>query len=211
VVGEDEPLFQAGLLHILGEAGVTVVAVAENAQDLLREVRTHQPDLALVDLRMPPGSSDDGLRAAREIHSGVPAIPVLILSQFIEDEFAVDFLADERGGVGYLLKDGITDAATFVAMVRQVAAGASVIDPAVLAWMIARQRRRDALDELTPRERDVLTLMADGMSNHGIAESLVVTDSAVERHITGIFAKLGLAAEMNSHRRVLAVLRFLKR
>jgi DNA-binding NarL/FixJ family response regulator len=211
VVGEDQPLLRAGIVHILDGAGLDVVGATDNAKDLVEKVRTHRPDIAVVDIRMPPHFGDDGLRAALEIRALVPAVAVLIVSQFLEDRYAMDLLGDRPEGVGYLLKDRIADTASFTDAVRRVAAGGSVIDAAVVRRLVGRRRRQGPIDELSTREREVLALMAEGRSNQGIAEVLVVTVSAVERHVTRIFAKLALPLESQDHRRVLAVLSYLHR
>jgi DNA-binding NarL/FixJ family response regulator len=204
VVGEDQPLFRAGIVNVLSGAGLDVVAVADDATELVSLVRRHRPSIALIDIKMPPTMTDDGLRAAHQIRAGVPSVPVLVLSQFLEDDYALDLLGDRPEGVGYLLKDGIADSESF-------AGGESVIDPAVVARLIAQRRRHDSVEDLTTREGDVLELMAQGRSNQGIATELFVTVSAVERHVTRIFVKLELPVEAHDHRRVLAVLRFLQR
>ncbi|HEV7528462.1 MAG TPA: response regulator transcription factor [Solirubrobacteraceae bacterium] len=210
VVGEDNPLFQAGVVHVLEEAGLDVVAVANDATDLVRQVQAHRPDVALIDIKLPPDLTDDGLRAARELRSSAPTVRILLLSQLLADDLAIDLIGDRPGGVGYLLKDRIADAASFVDAVRRVAGGESVIDREIVVRLIGH-RRRHSIDDLTAREREVLALMAEGQSNRGIARELFVTVSAVERHVTRIFTKLGLPPEPQSHRRVLAVLRFLHR
>jgi DNA-binding NarL/FixJ family response regulator len=209
VVGEDQALFREGVVHVLRASGFDVVAATDNADDLVRKVRAHSPDVAVVDIQMPPGFSDDGLRAAREIRTIRPAVAVLILSQFLEDRYAIDLLGDQPEGVGYLLKDRVSDVGTFAEAVRRVARGGSAIDAEVVRGLVGRRRTRDPLDDLTVRERDVLHLMGQGRSNQGIAAALVVTVSAVERHVTSIFAKLGLPKETHDHRRVLAVLQYL--
>ncbi|HWD73574.1 MAG TPA: response regulator transcription factor [Solirubrobacteraceae bacterium] len=210
VVGEDQPLFRQGVLHVLEEAGLDVVASAADANDLLRKARAHLPDVAVVDIQMPPHLGDDGLNAACQIRSIKPSIAVLILSQFLEDRYAIQLIGDRPEGVGYLLKDSIADAASFVDAIRRVARGGSAIDAEVVAALVGRRSRRSPLDGLTTREREVLTLMAEGLSNQGIADRLVVTVSAVERHVTTLFAKLGLAQKPAVHRRVLAVLQLLR-
>jgi DNA-binding NarL/FixJ family response regulator len=192
----------------LEEAGLDVVASAADANDLLRKARAHLPDVAVVDIQMPPHLGDDGLKVACQIRSIKPAIAVLILSQFLDDRYAIQLIGDHPEGVGYLLKDSIADAGSFVDAIRRVARGGSAIDAEVVAALVGRRSRRTALDGLTTREREVLTLMAEGLSNHGIADRLVVTVSAVERHVTTLFGKLGLAPEPATHRRVLAVLRY---
>jgi DNA-binding NarL/FixJ family response regulator len=210
VVGEDQPLFRAGVIHVLDEAGFDVVDATDNAKELVLQARAHRPDIAIVDIKMPPNFGDDGLRAAHEIRSAAPMTAVLVLSQFLEDDYAIDLLSDRPEGVGYLLKDRLADVASFIDAVRRVAAGGSVIDAAVVSRLVGRRRKRDPLHDLTTREHEVLALMAEGRSNGGIAEVLVVTISAVERHVTRIFAKLGLPPEAQDHRRVLAVLRYLR-
>jgi DNA-binding NarL/FixJ family response regulator len=211
VVGEDQPLFREGVVQVLRQADFEVAAATGDARDLVRKVRAHAPDVAVVDIQMPPNHGEDGLLAAREIRSEAPSIGILVLSQYLEDRYALSLLADRADGVGYLLKDRLADVDGFLDAVRRVARGGSAIDPEVVGRLVRRRRSRDPVDELSPRERDVLTLMAEGRSNHGIAETLVVTVSAVERHVTSIFAKLDLGNDTQGHRRVLAVLRYLQR
>jgi DNA-binding NarL/FixJ family response regulator len=212
VVGEDQPLMRAGVVRALEEAdGFEVVAVAGNAPDLLRKTRAHKPDVVVTDIQMPPDLTDDGLRAAIEIRATQPGVGVLVLSQFLEERYAIDLVGDRADGVGYLLKDRVGDLALFTDAVRRVARGGSALDPEVVQRMVGRRRTSSPLDELTPREREVITLMAEGRSNHGIADRLVVTVAAVERHVTSIFSKLDLRAVPEDHRRVLAVLKFLDR
>ena len=211
VVGDDQPLFREGVVQILRAAGFDVVASAADARDLVRKARAHCPDVAVVDIRMPPHFSDDGLVAAKEIRVATPKVGILILSQFLDDRYVIDLLGEEPNGVGYLLKDRVANVGMLADAVCSVARGGSVIDPEVVRLLVGRRRRHDPVDELTPREGEVLTLMAEGKSNHGIAETLVVTVSAVERHVTSIFAKLDLGEDTNGHRRVLAVLRYLRR
>jgi DNA-binding NarL/FixJ family response regulator len=211
VIGEDQALLRQGIVSLLNAAGFEVVAEAGDAPDLVRKVGAHQPDVAIVDVQMPPENTDDGLRAAIEIRAAHPDVGVLVLSQFAEERYAVDLLADSAAGVGYLLKDRVTDFTGFAEAVRRVGAGGTVLDPTVVAHMLGRRRRDDPLDTLTPREREVLELMAEGRSNKGIAEALVVTSHAVEKHVTSIFSKLGVASGTEDHRRVLAVLEFLRR
>jgi DNA-binding NarL/FixJ family response regulator len=212
VVGEDQPLMRAGVVRALEEEdGFEVVAVAGNAPDLLRKTRAHKPDVVVTDIQMPPDLTDDGLRAAIEIRATQPGVGVLVLSQFLEERYAIDLVGDRADGVGYLLKDRVGDLALFTDAVRRVARGGSALDPEVVQRMVGRRRTSSPLDELTPREREVITLMAEGRSNHGIADRLVVTVAAVERHVTSIFSKLGLRAVSEDHRRVLAVLTFLDR
>ena len=211
VIAEDQALLREGMVRLLADAGFEVVAEAADAPDLLRKVGAHKPDVAVVDVQMPPDNTDDGLRAALEIRATRPEVGVLVLSQFAEERYAIDLVGDDASGVGYLLKDRVSDFAAFADAVRRVAAGGVVLDPTVVAHMLGRRRRDDPLDELTPREREVLELMAEGRSNRGIAELLVVTSAAVEKHVTAIFSKLDLPAETGDHRRVLAVLAFVRR
>jgi DNA-binding NarL/FixJ family response regulator len=211
VVGEDQPLFREGLICVLRAAGIDVVAAADNADDLVRKARAFRPDVAVVDIRMPPNFGDDGIYAACEIRALDKRIAVLVLSQFLEASYAFEVLGDRPEGVGYLLKDGVGDVPSFIEAVRRVAGGGTAIDPAVVGRLVDQQRRHDPVGALTKREREVLALMAEGRSNHGIAKDLVVTISAVERHVTSIFGKLGLLSDPADHRRVLAVLRYLQR
>ena len=208
VVGEDQPLFREGVVHALRGAGLDVVATTGDAEDLVRKTQAHAPDIALVDIQMPPHFADDGLQAAKEIRAADPRVGVLLLSHYLEDRYVAELLADRPQGVGYLLKGRVTEIEGFVDAVRRVAHGGSVIDPEVLGRLVGRRRGGDPLGGLTPREREVLGLMAQGKSNRGIAEGLVVTDSAVERHVTNIFSKLDLPMDAQDHRRVLAVLRY---
>jgi DNA-binding NarL/FixJ family response regulator len=210
VVGEDPALFREGVVHVLRASGFDVVAATADARDLVRKARAHSPDVAVVDIRMPPGFGDDGLRAAREIHAIEPVIGVLVLSQFLEEGYAVDLLGDRPEGIGYLLNDRVADVGSFAEAVRRVARGGSVIDPDVIRGLVGRRRTRDPVDELTRREREVLELMGQGRSNQGIADGPVITVSAVERHVTSLFVKLGLANNACDHRRVLAVLQYLR-
>jgi DNA-binding NarL/FixJ family response regulator len=210
VVAEDSVLLREGIVRILEDAGIEVAGQAGDAEDLLRKVRAHKPDVAITDIRMPPSHTDEGLRAAHEIRAELPGVGVLVLSQYVEQGYALDLLADNAAGVGYLLKDRVGDVETFLDAVNRVAAGGSALDPEVVSQLLGRKRRDDPLDELTAREREVLGLMAEGRSNHAIAESLVVTERAVEKHVTGIFSKLGLTNTPEDHRRVLAVLAYLR-
>jgi DNA-binding NarL/FixJ family response regulator len=210
VIGEDQALLREGIVRLLTDAGFEVVAEAADAPDLLRKVRAHRPDVAIVDVQMPPGNEDDGLQAAIEIRAELPQVGVLVLSQFVEERYAVDLIGDSAAGVGYLLKDRVADFATFADAVRRVAAGGTALDPTVVSRMLGRRRRDDPFEELTARERQVLELMAEGRSNRGIAEALVVTPHAVEKHVTSLFAKLGVSGAAEDHRRVLAVLSFLR-
>jgi DNA-binding NarL/FixJ family response regulator len=200
-----------GIVHVLEEGGFNVVATAADADELLRKTRAHTPDVVVTDIRMPPTLTDDGLRAAQAIRAELPEIGVLVLSQFLEARYALDLVGERAQGVGYLLKDRVGDLHTFVDAVRRVASGGSALDPDVVQSMIGRQRIDDPIDELTEREREVLALMAEGRSNKGIAEQLVVTVAAVERHVTSIFGKLGMRPATEDHRRVLAVLGYLHR
>jgi DNA-binding NarL/FixJ family response regulator len=210
LVAEDQALLRAGLIGILEKGGIEVVAQAADATDLLRKARAHKPDVVVTDVQMPPDHTDDGLRAAVQIRQELPDTGVLVLSQFLEESYALDLVGEDAAGVGYLLKDRVGDVATFIESVRRVAAGGSALDPRVVASMLGRRRKDDPLDTLSPRERDVLCHMAEGLSNQGIGEALHVTPAAVEKHVTGIFAKLGLGDEPTAHRRVLAVLRLLR-
>ncbi len=210
VIADDAVLLREGAARLLEDAGFEVVAQAGDAEDLLRKVRAHKPDVAVIDIRMPPDHVDDGLRAALEIRSELPNVGLLLLSQYVEERYLSQLLADGAEGVGYLLKDRVADVERLSDAVRRVAAGGSVLDPAVVAHMLGRRERDEPLDELTPREREVLALMAEGRTNRAIAEDLVVSERAVERHVTAIFGKLGLTAGEGDHRRVLAVLAFLR-
>lgn len=210
VVADDSVLLREGLVRLLEEAGFEVVAQAGDAEDLLRKVRAHKPDAAIVDVRMPPTHTDEGIRAAQEIRAELPTVGVLVLSQYVEEVYARELLADDAAGVGYLLKDRVSDVEAIADAVRRVAEGGSALDPEVVSAMLGRARESDPLEALTPREREVLALMAEGRSNSAIAERLVVTDRAVEKHVTSIFSKLDLAAAPSDHRRVLAVLAFLE-
>jgi DNA-binding NarL/FixJ family response regulator len=210
VVGEDSLLLREGIVRVLGEAGFDVVAQAGDAQELLREVSAHKPDVAVVDIRMPPTDTDDGLRAAIEIRRRLPRTGVMVLSQYLEEGYALDLVGDSAEGTGYLLKDRVGDVERFADSVRRVAEGGSALDPEVIAQVLGRSRRRDPLAELTAREREVLALMAEGRSNQAIAEQLAVTERAVEKHVTRIFDKLGLMPAAGDHRRVRAVLTFLR-
>ena len=210
VVADDSVLLREGVVRLLEENGFDVVGQAGDADDLIRKVKAHKPDVAVVDIRMPPTNTDDGLRAALEIRAELPDTGVLVLSQYVEEGYALDLVGESAGGVGYLLKDRVADVDRFVDSVRRVADGGSALDPEVVSQLVGRARRDDPLDELTPREREVLELMAEGRSNHAIAEHMIVTERAVEKHVTSIFGKLGLAPAPEDHRRVLAVLAFLR-
>jgi len=210
VVADDAVLLREGVVRILREAGFDVQAQAGNAEDLLLHVRSLEPDVAVVDIRMPPTHTDEGLRAALRIRAEHPGVGVLVLSQYVEPAYALELLAGSAEGVGYLLKERIGNIDEFVDAVRRVAAGGSALDPAVVSEIVGRRRRDDPLSGLTPREREVLELMAEGRSNQGIAARLVVSERAVEKHVTNIFGKLQLPTEAADHRRVLAVLTFLR-
>ena len=203
-------LLREGLARLLGDAGFDVVSQAGNAEDLLRHVAMHRPDVAIVDIRMPPTHTDEGLVAAQAIRERHPDVGVLVLSQYVEPAYALELLGQSAEGVGYLLKDRVSDLEEFAASVRRVAEGGSALDPAVVDQLVGRKRRDDPLDELTPREREVLELMAQGRSNQAIAERMFVTLRAVEKHVTSIFTKLRLPASTEDHRRVLAVLAYLR-
>jgi DNA-binding NarL/FixJ family response regulator len=207
-VAEDSVLLREGIVRLLTEAGLEVVAQAGDADDLLRKARSHKPEVAIIDIRMPPGNADDGLQAAKLIRAELPETGVLVLSQYAEEHYAMQLLADGADGVGYLLKDRVGDVDAFVDAVRRVASGGSALDPEVVARMVGR-RRDDPLESLTPREREVLELMAQGLSNKAICERLFLSERAVERHITGVLSKLGIPATGHEHRRVLAVLAYL--
>jgi DNA-binding NarL/FixJ family response regulator len=208
VIAEDNALLRAGLVRLLEDEGVDVVGQAGDAEDLLRKARAHRPDVVITDIRMPPTNTDEGLRAARTIREELPGTGVLVLSQYVEEAYALELLAGSAEGVGYLLKDRVADAADFLSAVERVAAGGSALDPEVVGHMLGRRRRDDPLEALTAREREVLSLMAEGRSNRGIAERLVVSERAVEKHVTAIFGKLGLTTSGEDHRRVLAVLTY---
>lgn len=210
VVGEDQPLVRKGVVAVLEEAGFEVVGVAGDAPDLIRKARAHKPDVVITDIQMPPGNTDDGLRAAQQIRADQPDVGVLILSQYLDAGYALDLVGDRAEGAGYLLKERVGDLSLFTDAVRRVARGGSALDPEVVQRMVGRPRGGGALAELTPREREVLALIAEGRSNKGIAEQLVVTVGAVERNVTNIFDKLGLRSAPEDHRRVLAVLVYLK-
>jgi DNA-binding NarL/FixJ family response regulator len=210
VVGEDQPIVREGVVHVLQDSGFDVVGTAENARDLVRITGVQRPDVVVTDIQMPPDNTDDGLRAALEIRTTLPDVGVLVLSQFLEDRYAMDLVADSAEGVGYLLKENVGELRMFTEAVRRVASGGSALDPAVVARLVGRKRKAGPLDKLTPRERDVLALVAEGRSNAGVAQELVVSVAAVERHVTSIFDKLGLHRSPEQHRRVLAVLKYLR-
>jgi DNA-binding NarL/FixJ family response regulator len=210
VLADDSILLREGIARLLEDAGFEVVAQSGTAEDLLRHVGMHKPDVALVDIRMPPTQTDEGLRAAQQIRERWPETGVLVLSQYVEPAYAMELLGENAEGVGYLLKDRVSDVDEFAAAVRRVGEGGSALDPAVVSQLVGRRRRDDPLEELTPREREVLELMAEGRSNQAIAEKLVITLRAVEKHVTSIFSKLRLSSTPEDHRRVLAVLTYLQ-
>ncbi|MGN6431561.1 MAG: response regulator transcription factor [Gaiellaceae bacterium] len=209
-IAEDSVLLREGLARLLDDAGIDVVAQSGDADDLLLKVRSYSPDVAIVDIRLPPTHNDEGMRAALEIREKHPNVAVLVLSQYVELGLALQLLADSAEGVGYLLKDRISDVDEFVAALRRVADGGSALDPIIVSTLLSRERPDDPLAELTPREREVLELMAGGSSNQGIADELVITVRAVEKYVSSIFTKLGLPSTGSESRRVLAVLTFLR-
>jgi DNA-binding NarL/FixJ family response regulator len=209
-IAEDSVLLREGLARLLEEADFDVVARCEDAQDLLVKVHSYSPDVAIVDIRLPPTHNDEGLQAALEIRKRHPAMGVLVLSQYVEVGLAMTLLAESAEGVGYLLKDRIGDVKEFLSAVRRVASGGSALDPIIVSNLLARQRTDDPISQLTPREREVLELMATGSSNQGIADELVITLRAVEKYVSSIFGKLGLPSTGSESRRVLAVLLYLR-
>ncbi len=210
VIAEDQALLREGIVALLRERGVDVVAQAEDGDGLLRILAGHKPDLAIVDVRLPPTFTDEGIRAAIEARGRHPGLGILILSQYVEPVYTAELLATGHGGIGYLLKERVGDLATFVAAVQRVAQGGSALDPEVVRRMLGRQRPDDPLRALTGREREVLASMAEGKSNSGIAAALSVGEPAIEKHVTAIFRKLGLGSESTEHRRVHAVLTYLR-
>jgi DNA-binding NarL/FixJ family response regulator len=210
VIAEDSVLLREGLVRLLAEAGIEIVGQAGDGEDLLRKTRAHKPDVVITDIRMPPTQTDEGLRAAQVIRGELPQTGVLVLSQHVEEAYVMELLGENAEGVGYLLKDRVADVERFVEAVERVARGGSALDPEVVSHMLGRRRREDPLAELTPREREVLGLMAEGYSNSAVAAQLVVTERAVEKHVTNIFGKLGFASEPDHHRRVLAVLAYVR-
>ena len=210
VIADDSVLLRAGLVRLLEDAGFEVVAQASDAEDLLRKVRAHRPTVAVTDIRMPPTQTDEGLRAAQQIRREMPEVGVLVLSQYIDEGYAVELLQGSAEGIGYLLKDRVSDVSAFTDALRRVGEGGSALDPEVVTQLLGRRRTNDPLDRLTPREREVLGHMAEGRSNAAIARSLVVTERAIEKHVTSIFSKLGLSTVEDGHRRVLAVLAYLE-
>jgi DNA-binding NarL/FixJ family response regulator len=209
VIAEDLALLREGIAALLTDAGDHVVAAVADADALLAAAAEHAPDLAIVDVRMPPTQTDEGIRAALELRRRQPAVAILILSQYVEERYATDLLTGGSHGVGYLLKDRVADVGEFLVACRRVAAGGTAIDPEVVSQLLTRRRQADLLDDLTPREREVLGLMAEGHTNSSIADRLVVTGGAVEKHIRNVFQKLGLPPTDQQHRRVLAVLTYL--
>ena len=209
LIAEDSVLLRAGLTRLLLDAGLDVIASVGDATALVEAVERHQPDLAVVDVRMPPTNTDDGLRAALTIRSKWPEVGILVLSQYVEERYATELLAHDTAGLGYLLKDRVADVADFLGAVHRVAEGGTALDPEVVTQLLARSRRRDPLAALSPREREVLGHMAAGLSNSAIAHVLVVNDGTVEKHVSNIFTKLDLPPADRTHRRVLAVLRWL--
>ena len=209
IVADDSILLREGLVRLLEDAGFDVVGQAGDGEELMRKARAHKPDVAIVDIRMPPTRTDEGLRAALAIRDELPETGVLVLSQYLEEEYALELLGDDAAGVGYLLKDRVSDLERFADAVRRVGEHGSALDPEVISQMLGRRRVEDPLADLTPREREVLRLMTEGRSNQAIAEALVVSERAVEKHVTSIFAKLDLQPAAEDHRRVLAVLAFL--
>jgi DNA-binding NarL/FixJ family response regulator len=210
IVGEDDVLMREGIVRLLAEAGLDVVAQAGDADDLLRKALAYRPDIAVVDVQMPPHRADDGLVTAMELRRRLPGLGVLVLSQFNEESYALDLIGDNPEGVGYLLKERVGDVETFVSAIRRVAAGGTALDAAVVRRMLGRDRRDDPLDKLTVRERAVLAVMAEGKSNIGIATTLAISEAAVEKHVTAIFRKLNIGVESTEHRRVLAVLAYVR-
>ena len=210
VVAEDSVLLREGLARLLEEGGFHVVDAVDNGEALLRAVQRHQPDVCIVDVRMPPTFNDEGVRAALVIRNQWPEVAILLLSQYVEERYAVDLLAGDSRGLGYLLKDRVADVAEFLEALERVAGGGAALDPEVVTQLLVRSGRPDPLDGLSPRESEVLALMAEGRTNSSIAEALVVTEGAVEKHVTSIFNKLDMPPADQAHRRVLAVLRYLE-
>jgi DNA-binding NarL/FixJ family response regulator len=210
VIAEDAVLLREGLARLLTEGGFDVVDCVADGEALLRSVQQHQPDVCVVDIRMPPTFSDEGVRAALVIRKQWPDVSLLMLSQYVEERYAVDLLAGDSSGIGYLLKDRVADVGDFLEALRRVANGGAALDPEVVTQLLVRSGKKDPLEPLSPREREVLGLMAEGRTNNSIAEALVVTEGAVEKHVTNIFLKFGLPPADQAHRRVLAVLRYLE-
>jgi len=210
VLAEDSVLLREGVARLLEDEGFEIVAQTGTAEDLMLKVRSYSPNVVIVDIRMPPTHTDEGLKAAQEIKETYPQVGVLVLSQYVEPTYAMELLAESAEGVGYLLKDRVSNVDEFAAAVRRVGEGGSALDPAIVSQLVGRRRRDDPLDQLTPREREVLEHMAQGRSNQGIANELVVTERAIEKHVTSIFGKLRLPHATEDHRRVLAVLTYLR-
>ena len=210
ILAEDSVLLREGVARLLEDQGFEIVAQTGTADDLMLKVRSYSPNVVIADIRMPPTHTDEGLRAAQEIKETYPEVGVLVLSQYVEPTYAMELLAESAEGVGYLLKDRVSNVDEFAAAVRRVGEGGSALDPAIISQLVGRRRRDDPLDQLTPREREVLEHMAQGRSNQGIANELVVTERAVEKHVTSIFGKLRLPPATEDHRRVLAVLTYLR-
>jgi DNA-binding NarL/FixJ family response regulator len=210
VIAEDSVLLREGLVRLIQDGGAIVVAAVGDGPSLVAAVVGHRPDVSVVDVRMPPTQRDEGLRAAIEARRLVPGSPVLVLSQYVEAQYATELLADGAGGIGYLLKDRVADVRDFMDALRRVAAGGTALDPEVIAQLMVRRRRDDRLASLTPREREVLAAMAEGRTNAGIAAHLTITEGATEKHISSIFGKLDLPDSRADHRRVLAVLTYLR-
>jgi DNA-binding NarL/FixJ family response regulator len=210
VLADDSVLLREGMARLLEDSGFEIVGQSGTAEDLLLKVRSYRPDIAIVDIRMPPTQTDEGLRAAKEIREKNPETAVLVLSQYVEEGYALELLQESAEGVGYLLKDRVYDLADFVAAVKRVAGGGSALDPSVVSYLVGRRRSDDPLDELSPREREVLELMAEGLSNSAIAARIFLTERGVEKHVTSIFQKLRLPVTADTHRRVLAVVAFLQ-
>jgi DNA-binding NarL/FixJ family response regulator len=210
VIAEDAVLLREGLMRLLEEGGFDVVDCVDNGEALIRSVERHQPDVCVVDVRMPPTFNDEGVKAALVIRKQWPDVSILMLSQYVEERYAVDLIAGDSRGIGYLLKDRVADVREFLEALRRVAMGGAALDPEVVTQLLVRSGKQDPLEQLSPREREVLGLMAEGRTNGLIAEALVVTEGAVEKHVTNIFNKLGLPPADQAHRRVLAVLRYLE-
>ena len=211
MIAEDLALLREGLRRLLTDSGFEVVAAVEDGPGLVRAVNGHKPDVCIVDVRLPPTFTDEGVRAALEARERMPGLPVLVLSQYVERTYAAELLSDGRGGVGYLLKDRVADVREFVDAVRRVAEGGTAMDPEAVAQLLGGKTEDSVLDELTPREREVLGLMAEGRTNHAIANGLHISESAVEKHVSTIFGKLDLPRSEDDHRRVMAVAAYLRR
>jgi len=210
VIAEDQVLLREGIARLLTDAGLEMVAQVADGESLLRAVEEHRPDVVVCDVRMPPTFTDEGIKAALVIRGQWPDVAVLVLSQYVEERYAVDLVASDTRGVGYLLKDRVADVHDFIEAVRRVGEGGTALDPEVVSQLLVRSRRRDPLEQLTPREVEVLRLMAEGRTNSAIAAALFIGDGSVEKHVSSIFTKLGLMPADTDHRRVLAVLRYLE-